>query len=291
MTVISVEGPERPGIPLLLDSPHSGTDYPNDFRPLVDASRYRRAEDMDVDALFGAAPSLGVPLLKALFPRVYVDVNRALADISPDAIAPPLPFVPLPSAKARLGKGVIWTDAPPLPPEMGTDGGATPLYDAPLPGPEVARRLSTCWTPYRRRLADLLDGIHEAHGRAFYLDCHSMQSVSTAMHEEGAGKPRPDVVLGDRDGSSCDPAYTALVKRLLEAEGFAVSVNDPYKGADLTIANGRPAEGYHALQIELRRDLYMDEVTLERNDRFEETRDKLTRMLEGLVGALRADDL
>ncbi len=247
---------------------------------------------MDVDVLFGAAPGLGVPLLKALFPRVYVDVNRALADISPDAMVAPLPFVPLPSAKARLGKGVIWMDAPPLPPGMEDDkAGATPLYDAPLPGPEVARRLSTYWTPYRRKLADLLDGIHEAHGRVFYLDCHSMQSVSTAMHEEGAGRPRPDIVLGDRDGTACDPAYTALVKRLLETEGFGVSVNVPYKGADLTIANGRPEEGYHALQIELRRDLYMDEATLERNARFEETRGRLTRVLEGLVEALRSGAL
>ena len=290
MSVIALEGPESPEIPLLVDSPHSGDVYPDDFRPLVGPDRYRRAEDMDVDVLLGAAPGLGVPLLHALFPRIYVDVNRALADISPDAMTPPHPFQPLPSAKARLGKGVIWMEAPPVPSATG-DQPTSPLYAEPLSGEAVAHRLATCWTPYRTRLSELLAAIHARHGRAFYLDGHSMQSVSTAMHEEGAGKPRPDVVLGDRDGTSCDPAYTSLVRRLLEAQGFEVSVNEPYKGADLTISHGRPGQGFHALQIELRRDLYMDETTMARSARFEETQGRLSAMLEGLVGALRTGGL
>ena len=289
MSVLALDGPEDPDVPLLLDSPHSGTDYPDDFRPLVGPDRYRRAEDTDVDALFAGAPKAGVPLLEALFPRVYVDVNRARDDIAPEAMTEPHPFEPRPSAKARLGKGVIWTDAPPVP--AAGDAPAAPLYAGPLSGDEVERRLTTCWTPYRARLAALLDAIRARHGRVFYLDCHSMQSVSTAMHEEGAGTPRPDVVLGDRDGTSCDPAYTALVRRLLEARGFEVSVNAPYKGADLTVRHGRPAEGRHALQVELRRDLYMDETTLARNARFDDVRDRLTGVVEGIVAALKDGSL
>ena len=290
MNVLALEGPENPDVPLLLDSPHSGADYPDDFAPLVGPDRYRRAEDTDVDALFAGAPQAGVPLLKALFPRVYVDVNRASDDIAPEAMTEPHPFEPRPSAKARLGKGVIWMDAPPVPGAPG-DEPATPLYDGPLSGDEVRRRLSMYWVPYRTRLGELLDAIHARHGRVFYLDCHSMQSVSTAMHEEGAGRARPDVVLGNRDGTACDPAFTALVKGLLEARGFEVSVNVPYKGADLTISHGRPAEGRHALQIELKRELYMDETTLARNGRFEETRDRLTGVVEGVVTALRGGAL
>ena len=267
MSVIALEGPQDPDVPLLVDSPHSGDVYPDDFQPLVGPDRYRRAEDMDVDVLLGAAPTLGVPLLHALFPRIYVDVNRALADISPDAMTPPFPFQPLPSAKARLGKGVIWMEAPPVPSATG-DQPTSPLYAGPLSGEAVAHRLATYWTPYRTRLSELLAAIHARHGRAFYLDGHSMQSVSTAMHEEGAGKPRPDVVLGDRDGTSCDPAYTgARQAGCWRLQGFEVSVNEPYKGADLTISHGRPGQGYHALQIELRRDLYMDETTMARNAR------------------------
>ena len=287
MNVLALEGPDDPDVPLLLDSPHSGADYPDDFAPWVGPERYRRAEDTDVDALFAGAPAAGVPLLKALFPRIYVDVNRARDDIAPDAMIEPHPFEPRPSAKARLGKGVIWTDAPPVPSAAG-DAPATPLYAGPLSGDEVGRRLDACWTPYRTRLSELLDAIRARHGRVFYLDCHSMQSVSTAMHEEGAGRARPDVVLGDRDGTACDPAFTALARRLLEARGFEVSVNVPYKGADLTVSHGRPAEGRHALQIELRRDLYMDETTLARNARFDDTRDRLTGVVEGIVAALRS---
>ena len=290
MSVLAVDGPESPDVPLLLDSPHSGSDYPDDFAPRVGPERYRRAEDTDVDVLYAGAPAAGVPLLRALFPRIYVDVNRAPDDIAPEAMTEPHPFRPRPSAKARLGKGVVWTDAPPVPDATGEEP-ATPLYAAPLGGDDVARRLSTYWTPYRARLAELLDAIHARHGRVFYVDCHSMQSVSTAMHEEGAGVPRPDVVLGDRDGTACDPAFTALVERLLEAQGFGVSINDPYKGADLTASHGRPAEGYHALQIELRRDLYMDEMTLARNARFGRTRDRLTAVVEGIVAALESGAL
>ena len=290
MNALALEGPENPDVPLVLDSPHSGTDYPDDFVPLVGPERYRRAEDTDVDALFAGAPAAGVPLLKALFPRIYVDVNRARDDVAPDAMTEPHPFEPRPSAKARLGKGVIWTDAPPVPNASG-DEPAAPLYAGPLTGDEVTRRLSTCWTPYRTRLSELLDAVHARHGRVFYLDCHFMQSVLTAMHEEGAGRARPDIVLGDRDGTSCDPAFTALVGRLAEARGFEVSVNVPYKGADLTVSHGRPGEGRHALQIELKRALYMDELTLARNARFDDTRDRLTGIVEGIVAALRGGAL
>lgn len=275
MSVFALEGPETPLVPLVVDSPHSGFTYPDDFTPTVPPSRYRRAEDFAVDELFGEAPALGIPLLKALFGRIYVDVNRARADIAADSVAGPLPFPPAPSAKAALGKGVIWMKAPP-PPEM------TDLYDAPLAAAEVMQRLDTCWTPYREALAALLERVRTAHGRAYYIDCHSMQSVSTEMHEEGAGIARPQIVLGDRDGTSCEPAFTARAVRLLEAQGFEVAVNTPYKGADLVIAHGRPADGVHALQIEVRRDLYMDEATQTKTAAFDEVRGRFAAFLEAM---------
>ncbi|MEO1105788.1 MAG: N-formylglutamate amidohydrolase, partial [Pseudomonadota bacterium] len=226
MSVTALMGSANPDVPLLLDSPHSGANYPTDFEPIPAMTRVRRAEDFAVDELFGAAPELGVPLYKALFPRIYVDVNRARSDIDPRSVTGALPFAPAPTAKAALGKGVIWMEAPP-PPQR------TPLYVRPLAAEEVVRRLDTNWTPYRDGLAAHLEAIRATHGRAFYLDCHSMQSVSTTMHEEGAGIPRPQIVLGDRDGTSCDPAFTRAVAQALEAEGFQVAINKPYKGADL----------------------------------------------------------
>ena len=273
--IIALEGPESPDVPLILDSPHSGSDYPADFDPLPPMRQVRQAEDLCVDRLFGVAPELGVPLFKALFPRIYVDVNRARDDIDPATVAGALPFVPAPSAKARLGKGVVWMDAPP-PPAL------APLYGSPLAAEIVTARLENYWAPYRTRLAELIAAIRQRHGRAYYIDCHSMQSVSTAMHEEGPGVRRADIVLGDRRGASCSPEFTATAAQLLDAEGFAVAINEPYQGADLVRAHGAPAEGVHALQIEVRRDLYMDEDALTLTESFGATQERLGRVVAAL---------
>ena len=273
--IIALEGPESPDVPLILDSPHSGSDYPADFDPVPPMRQVRQAEDLCVDRLFGVAPELGVPLFKALFPRIYVDVNRARDDIDPATVAGALPFVPAPSAKARLGKGVIWMDAPP-PPAL------APLYGSPLAAEIVTARLENYWAPYRTRLADLIAAIRQRHGRAYYIDCHSMQSVSTAMHEEGPGVRRADIVLGDRRGASCSPEFTATAAQLLDAEGFAVAINEPYQGADLVRAHGAPAEGVHALQIEVRRDLYMDEDALTLTESLGATQERLGRVVAAL---------
>ncbi|MEM8663508.1 MAG: N-formylglutamate amidohydrolase [Pseudomonadota bacterium] len=281
MSVVALEGPHSPEVPLVLDSPHSGSNYPPEFTPIVPRSHFRRAEDFCVDQLFGEAPILGLPLYRALFPRIMCDVNRARTDIDPATIEGTLPFTPNPSAKARLGKGVLWMDAPP-PPEP------TPLYEVPLSVAEVVRRLDTYWTPYRDGLANLLVSVRERHGRVFYVDCHSMQTVSSAMHEEGAGKPRPEIVLSDRDGATCQQAFMTLAADALAAAGFEVSRNDPYKGADLVRSHGRPANGIHALQIEVRRDLYMDEDELALTDGFHDTRARLGRALAAIRDGIAA---
>lgn len=269
-TLFSIEGPLDPSIPLVLDSPHSGSFYPPEFRPAVGPMAYRRGEDMDVDVLFNAAPELGVPLLKAHFGRVFVDVNRARDDIDPVSISGTSPFPCAPSAKAELGKGVIWMAAPP-------DGAA--LYDRPLSTQHVEARLAAYWDIYRTALSDLLARVHATHGKVFYMDCHSMQAVSNIMHEEGGGKPRADVVLGDRKGQSCTATFTALAADALESEGFKVVINEPYQGADLVRSHGNPAGGFHALQIEVNRGLYMNEDKLTRLPIFEDTRARLGRAL------------
>lgn len=270
MTATELCGPSEPAVPLILDSPHSGSVYPPDFRPARPMAQVRGAEDFAVDQLFADAVGLGVPLFKALFPRIYVDVNRAQSDIVPASVAGYLPFATEPSVKAALGKGVIWTEAPP-PPERAA------LYAQPLTAEEVLGRLTTCWRPYREELTQLLEATRSRFGAVYYLDCHSMQSVSTAMHEEGPGLERAEIVLGDRDGTSCCAEFTAAAKDALEAEGFEVAVNEPYKGADLVRAHGRPQEGFHALQIEVRRNLYMDEKVIELSHAFGDTRMRLGR--------------
>lgn len=279
--VFTIEGPQEPSIPLVLDSPHSGNYYPPQFEPAVGPMAYRRGEDMDVDVLFDAASALGVPMLKAHFGRVFVDVNRARDDIEPLSISGTGPAPYSPSAKAELGKGVIWMAAPP-------DG--TALYDGQLSASDVETRLTAYWDPYRTALRDLLNRVHTAHGKVFYLDCHSMQAVSNVMHEEGGGQARADIVLGDRKGQSCAPDFTALAAEALVSEGFEVAHNEPYQGADLVSSHGNPAGGFHALQIEVNRKLYMDEDKLTPLASFEDTRARLGRALGLIAQGIQALD-
>ena len=276
--LIEIRRPVAQTIPLVLDSPHSGSVYPDDFRPACGPERYRRSEDMDVDVLFEAAPALGAVLLAARFGRIYCDVNRAMDDLEPEAVRGELGMALRPSAKARLGKGVIWQAVPP-------DG--APLYDGPLAAAAIRRRLDNCWTPYHASLAALLDEAHSRFGRVYHLDCHSMQAVSNVMHEEGAGSARPDIVLSDRDGATAGVAFREAVRRLLEAEGFAVAVNDPYKGAEIVRRHGNRLRGRHSLQLEVNRRLYMDEARLERTAGFGATQARLARVLTALAAALR----
>ena len=277
--LIQIQRPETMSTPLVLDSPHSGREYPADFAPVCGPKRYRRAEDMDVDVLFGDAPVVGAVLLAARFPRIYCDVNRAMDDLEPGSIRGELGMPLRPTAKAKLGKGVIWQAVPP-------DG--APLYAEPLDAVAVRGRLFDCWNPYHASLAALLDATHARFGQVFHLDCHSMQAVSNAMHEEGAGRPRADIVLSDRDGTTCSAPFLETVRGLLEAEGFNVAINDPYKGAEIVRRYGKPEAGRHSLQLELNRRLYMDEATLQRTPAFAETKARLGRFLKGLAVALRS---
>ena len=276
--IVDIHRPAVPTSPLVLDSPHSGSLYPADFVPVVGPERYRRAEDMAVDVLFDQAPAVGAVLLAARFGRIYCDVNRAPDDLDPASIAGDFGRALRPSAKARLGKGVVWQAVPP-------DG--APLYAEKLPAAAVRARLRDYWEPYHQALEALLEETHARFGRVFHLDCHSMQAVSNAMHEEGIGKPRPDIVLSDREGRTCDQAFLDVARRLLEAEGFTVAINDPYKGAEIVRRYGEPEAGRHSLQLELNRRLYMDEARLERTTDFATTKTQLDRFLTGLALAVQ----
>lgn len=265
--------PAAPASPLVLDSPHSGTLYPPDFRPAQPPGRYRRAEDMYVDELFSAAPALGLPLLRARFGRIYCDVNRAFDDLDPASLDDAGELNLAPSAKARLGKGVLWTATPP-------DG--APLLAGPVLRAEYLDRLERCWYPYHDALGELIAETRAAHGRVFHLDLHSMQPVANAMHEDAVGSLRPDIVLSDREGTSAGVGYLEAARALLLDLGFSVAVNDPFKGAEILRRHGNPARGVHSLQIEVNRALYMDVETYGKTARFSETRARLSAFIGSL---------
>ncbi|MEI2418028.1 N-formylglutamate amidohydrolase [Orrella sp. JC864] len=273
--------PESPdALPLVLDSPHSGTDYPPDFAPAVAHGVLRTAEDTWVADLWDGALEQGVPMLAARFPRSYIDANRACEEIDPQLLDQPWP-TPLPdSAKVRLGKGLIW--------RMLDDG--TPLYDRKLSHEEVHHRIQACWQPYHRALDELLSAAQARFGKVWHINCHSMPSVAGAYATDKPGLVHPDFVLGDRDGSTSDPAFREMVAQWLRARGYEVGVNDPYKGVEIVRRAGNPAAGRHSLQLEINRKLYMDETTLRPNEGYARLREDL-RLLVAAIGQWTREQL
>lgn len=259
--------------PILFESAHSGTVHPPDFGTIAEDRVLRRGEDILVDQLFARAPEHGITLLAAEVSRVYIDPNRARDDIDPDLLAEPWPGPLAPSVASRRGVGLIWTRA----------GPGLPLYDRKLSVAEVEARIARYWEPYHVAIAERLAAMREEAGAAYHLSCHSMWSRGPDNAPD-PGAERPDFVLGDRDGTTCEPAFTRAVAQALEEMGYSVAVNHPFRGAELVVRHGDPARGVHSLQIEINRGLYIDEATLAPHAGFTELETSLTR----LAGAIRA---
>ncbi len=270
-TVLLCHSPENNrAAPLVVDSPHSGTAIPADFSFDCPREWILAAADSHVADLFSAAPSLGAPLLEALFPRAYIDVNRAVDDIDPHILAGVWPGRLNPTIRSDMGFGLIRrfykSDKP------------DPLYKRKLGIADVKHRINTCYIPYHDKLAGLLDSVHGQFDVVCHLNVHSMPSATRARGAELA-----DIVLGDRDGATCPRALTAFVAATLEGMGYRVSVNDPYKGAEIIRRHAAPARKRNSLQVEIRRNLYMDERTLEKTEGFKTVQRDMTTLMEHLV--------
>ena len=269
--------PQGTEAPLLIDSPHSGRSYPDDFQTRVPHLVLRGAEDWMVDDLFAGAPQEGATLVAARFPRAYVDANRRLDDVDPSLIDGTWPEPLNPGPKSALGIGLFR--------HRTNDGG--PLLAGPLTVAALRSRIEHCWKPYRKVLEQTLDGLRDRHGAVWHINVHSMKSVGTAITPDGPGGERPDMVIGDLDGQSCDPAFTVFVAERLQALGYSVSVNDPYKGAEIIRVHGRPADNRHSLQIEMKRNLYMDEPAVAANGGYGKLKADLGRLIADVAAWTR----
>jgi N-formylglutamate amidohydrolase len=273
-------GPAAAAVPLVLDSPHSGHDFPADFDAAVSRFDLREGEDCFIDELYAPATELGVPLLAALFPRTYLDPNRHHGDVDLDLIeGGRWPHEHVPSGKARIGKALIWRTL--------DDG--RPIYSRKLAVDEVVARIERCHAPYHARLRQTLEETHRRFGAVYHLNCHSMPAVGGKQGEGAAGKPRAEFVLGDRDGSTCDPAFTEFVRETLVAMGYTVAVNDPYKGVELVRAYSNPAARRHSLQVEINKKLYMDEATRTKHEGFASLQTNLMRLIEAINDYIAAE--
>jgi N-formylglutamate amidohydrolase len=270
--VLLVHGPREPAAPLVLDSPHSGRRMPADFGSVLAEHDLRDGEDCFIDELYRPAAALGIPLLAAQFPRTYLDVNRHAGDIDLELLDGPWPHEHRPSGKARIGKALIWRTL--------DDG--RPIYERRLAVHEVCARIARCHAPYHAELRRLLDAAHTRFGVVYHLNCHSMNAVSGAMGEGGAGRTRADFVLGDRDGTSCAPGFTEFVRSMLAGWGYSVAVNDPFKGVELVRAYADPGAGRHSLQLEVNKRLYMDQTRREPHAGFEPLQQRLMALLQAI---------
>jgi N-formylglutamate deformylase len=273
MTPFKVIPPAGAAVPLVLDSPHSGAEYPEDFRAAVEHEALRQSEDSFVDELYGSGPGLGATLVCARFPRSYIDPNRSLLDIDASLIEGAWPGPAVPSRKTELGIGLIWRVL---------DSGQA-IYARKLSIDEVKQRIVRYHQPYQRAVKDALDAAHAHFGGVWHINCHSMPAMSGRISEEGPGKPRADFVLGDRDGTTCEPEFTALVAATLRGMGYEVKINDPYKGVELVRAFSDPAAQRHSLQLEVNRRLYMDERTREKTPGFAALKRDIDRLLSAVA--------
>lgn len=265
-------------LPLVCDSPHSGTDYPADFGTALPMALLRRGEDTDIDALWAAAPTLGASLIAARFPRSYIDPNRALEDLDPDLLDAPWPGPLQPGEKSRLGYGLVWRKLDPT----------HHLYERRLSVAEVQQRIARCWQPYRDALQQEIAAATTQFGGVWHLNLHSMPDNAYARLGLDPARPLADFVLGDRDGTTCEPGLIDVVERSVRRFGYSVARNDPYKGVALLAEIGQPALNRHSLQIEIRRPLYMDEATRARNAGFEPLREHLTLVLGEVAEYVRS---
>ena len=243
--------------PLVLDSPHSGTSYPEDFRHACDMAELRQAEDTHVEKLYDFAPQMGIAWIEALFPRSYLDPNRNVTEVDPamlsDAWPGELEKDPKSLAKVRLGKGLVWRI---------TDNGV-PIYSRKLTAAEVRSRIESCWQPFHQAVRAAIDSAHARHGYAIHIDCHSMPAVSAPYSTDFPGLIHADFVIGDREGTTADPRLSKKICAHLESLGYDASYNHPYKGVELVRRYGDPKHGRHSIQLEINRKLYMDEATLQ----------------------------
>ena len=243
--------------PIIFNSPHSGSVYPDEFLSAsrIDLPALRRSEDSFMDELIGGLSHRGFPTVRVNFPRSYVDVNREPYELDPRMFLGRLPsFANTRSMRVAGGLGTI--------PRVVGDG--QEIYRERLSVDDALARIEALYKPYHRALRRLINKAHQAFGTVVMVDCHSMPSIGVSRDEPR----RPDVVIGDRYGTSCAPLLADMVEETMSRLGYSVGRNKPYAGGFITEHYGNPASGLHAIQLELNRAIYMDERRRERGPRF-----------------------
>lgn len=271
---LEVAAPAQQQVALVCASPHSGHDYPAEFLAAsrLDPLTLRRSEDSFVDEIFGGALTLGAPLVKARFPRAYLDPNREPFELDPTMFADPLPpYVNTRSPRVQVGLGTI----------ARVVATGEEIYAHKLRFADAVSRVEQLYRPYHQALRQLLAATSEQFAGYVLIDCHSMPSTAGPGEREFK-RSGVDIVLGDCHGTSCHPVIIETAQRLLTAKGYRVVRNAPYAGGFTTSHYGAPQAGRHAIQIEINRALYMDERAFERKPFLARLGDDMRDLTEAL---------
>ena len=258
--------------PIIFNSPHSGSVYPDDFliASRIDLPTLRRSEDSFMDELIADLSRRGFPVVRVKFPRSYVDVNREPYELDPRMFSGRLPsFANTRSMRVAGGLGTI--------PRVVGDG--QEIYRERLAVEDALLRIETLYKPYHRALRRLINRVHQTFGAVVVVDCHSMPSIGVSRDEPR----RPDVVIGDRYGTSCAQLLPDIVEATMGRLGYSVGRNKPYAGGFITEHYGNPASGLHAIQLELNRAIYMDERRREKSPRFAQVAADFAELADALA--------
>ena len=267
--------PKHVSAPIVLASPHSGRDYPPEFvaRSRLSPLALRKSEDGFVDELFAGATGCGVPLIRALFTSAYVDVNREPFELDQGMFADRLPhYVNTESSRVIAGLGTV----------ARMISGGQEIYAHKLRFAEAAARIDRHYRPYHRSLQRLIRKTRREFGYCILIDCHSMPSIGEPMDPD-AGHERTDFVVGDCFGEACPPYITDAIEETIAGFGYAVVRNKPFAGGYTTRRYGNPAKGVYAVQIEINRVLYMDEVRMRKTAGFAQLAARMTDLVSALV--------
>ncbi len=251
---------------LILSSPHSGSFYPEEFKSLlnIELSELYQNEDSLVDNLINGSLKSNNLILKAIWSRSVIDVNRAKNDFNYNDFDPPIDSIDSrPTKYSRSGIGVI-----PL-----RSGYNDKIYKKKLSGDQAKDWLNSAWNSFHSTLANLLEKTHSQFGYYVLFDFHSMPSENASIRNN------VDIILGDCHGKSSEQKIVQFIENELLNSGLKVRRNSPYSGGFITENYGRPKENKHAIQIEINRSIYLNEKTREKNSNFENCKLILSKMI------------
>ncbi len=249
---IALHNIERLDFPVLLAVPHAGREYPEEIfqQSRLSAASLVRLEDRYADLLVKDAKASGVPTIIASRARAWIDLNRCEGDLDPDMVKGVENWGRKRqlAQKARGGLGLV-------PRRLSGEGD---IWNGPLAAADIYARLSGYHEPYHSKIASTLADIRAKFGVALLLDIHSMPPLSPW------GQNRPvQFVVGDRFGMSSANIYSSLLCECVEQSGFSARLNHPYSGDYILARHGNPSQNIHAIQLEVDRSLYLDELLRE----------------------------